>query len=260
MSKWILRCAQNDRRETFFYGRSERVQIDQNLPRTRPVLGTDDTLFLHDLHDAGGAIVADAQAALQHRGAGALRRFQDIERLLIQLLVVAQIVVAAPVFAGEEELVEAGARADARAGAASLAVAAVVAPEEPVRTRVLVADDNQDAAETLAALLRAAGHETATAYDGKQALDLLDHGRFDVAVLDIGMPRLNGYDVAEQVRRGPKGAHIRLVALTGWGQTEDRRRALAAGFDDHLTKPVHPESLLALIASSGAAEARDRTG
>ncbi len=158
--------------------------------------------------------------------------------------------------AGGEELVEAG----AGSGAVTTSKAAEATPEKPVRTRVLVADDNQDAAETLAALLRAAGHETATAYDGKQALDLLDHGRFDVAVLDIGMPRLNGYDVAEQVRRGPKGAHMRLVALTGWGQTEDRRRALAAGFDDHLTKPVHPESLLALIASSGAAEARDRTG
>jgi len=127
------------------------------------------------------------------------------------------------------------------------------------RARVLVADDNQDSAETLAALLRAAGLEASTAYDGAQALALLEQGRFDAAVLDIGMPRLNGYDVAEQVRRGPHGHELRLVALTGWGQTEDRRRALASGFDDHLTKPVHPEQLLALLASYEAVR-RDRTG
>ncbi|MEO6462672.1 MAG: ATP-binding protein [Candidatus Eisenbacteria bacterium] len=145
--------------------------------------------------------------------------------------------------------------AAAPAGEATKAAAA-----GPERTRVLVADDNQDAAETLAALLRAAGHEVATAYDGEQALQLLDQGRFDVAVLDIGMPRRNGYDVAEQVRGGARGAHLRLVALTGWGQTEDRRRALAAGFDDHLTKPVHAEALLALIASYEATAGSDRTG
>jgi signal transduction histidine kinase/CheY-like chemotaxis protein len=144
---------------------------------------------------------------------------------------------------GPEETAEAAAEADANG-----------------RTRVLVADDNQDSAETLAALLRAAGLEAATAYDGAQALALLEQGRFDAAVLDIGMPRLNGYDVAEQVRRGPHGHELRLVALTGWGQTEDRRRALASGFDDHLTKPVHPEQLLALLASYEAAVRRDRTG
>jgi signal transduction histidine kinase/ActR/RegA family two-component response regulator len=128
------------------------------------------------------------------------------------------------------------------------------------RSRVLVADDNQDSAETLAALLRAAGLEAATAYDGAQALSLLEEGDFDVAVLDIGMPRLNGYDVAEQVRRGPHGHDLRLVALTGWGQTEDRRRALASGFDDHLTKPVHPEQLLTLLASYISSGRRDRRG
>jgi signal transduction histidine kinase/ActR/RegA family two-component response regulator len=150
--------------------------------------------------------------------------------------------------------------AEAGAPAISAPRAMATAPPEaaatPGRMRVLVADDNKDAAETLASLLRAAGHEAATAYDGEQALALLDRGPFEVGVIDIGMPRLNGYDVAEQVRRGAKGAHLRLVALTGWGQTEDRRRALAAGFDDHLTKPVHPEALLSLLESYEASKGR----
>ena len=156
--------------------------------------------------------------------------------------------------------VEAPAPVPAAAEAITAPVAMATAePEAPVTSghmRVLVADDNKDAAETLASLLRAAGHEAATAYDGEQALALLDRGPFEVGVIDIGMPRLNGYDVAEQVRRGAKGAHLRLVALTGWGQTEDRRRALAAGFDDHLTKPVHPEALLSLLESYEASKGR----
>jgi signal transduction histidine kinase/CheY-like chemotaxis protein len=125
-------------------------------------------------------------------------------------------------------------------------------PETPLpaieRLRVLVADDNRDAAESLGLLLQVHGFETETAVDGEQALALATAGRFDAAILDIGMPHLNGYDVARGIRALPKGRTMLLVALTGWGQREDKERALAAGFDDHLTKPVHPHQLLGVLA------------
>jgi CheY-like chemotaxis protein len=113
--------------------------------------------------------------------------------------------------------------------------------------RVLVADDNKDAAETLALLLEMAGHDVRVVHDGRAALSLAHTFRPDSALLDIGMPQLNGYEVAEALRREPWGANINLIALTGWGQEGDRQRALAAGFDRHLTEPVDPDALQALI-------------
>lgn len=121
--------------------------------------------------------------------------------------------------------------------------------------RVLVADDNRDAAESLAALLRVLGHGATVAHDGVEALEWCERETFDVAVLDIGMPRLNGYDLARRIRETPAGRTMRLVALTGWGQAEDRERAFEAGFDDHLTKPVRPDQLAALLASAHASRA-----
>jgi len=113
--------------------------------------------------------------------------------------------------------------------------------------RVLVADDNKDAADTLAMLLEIAGHEVRVAHGGRAALLLAQTFRPDVALLDIGMPELNGYEVASALRREPWGPAIRLIALTGWGQDDDRQRAQDAGFDRHLTKPVDPEALEALL-------------
>ena len=122
------------------------------------------------------------------------------------------------------------------------------APAMP-RLSILVADDNRDAAESLAALLDFLGHEAAVAHDGAEAFECLGSGRFRAAILDIGMPKLNGYDVARHVREQSWGQDLLLVALTGWGQSEDKQRAYDAGFDRHLTKPVEIEQLTAVLTS-----------
>jgi CheY-like chemotaxis protein len=105
--------------------------------------------------------------------------------------------------------------------------------------RVLVADDNRDSAATLAALLRLMEHETATAHDGLEALRVAEDFLPEIAFIDIGMPNLNGYDTARQIRRSAWGRDTFLVALTGWGQDEDKRRSSEAGFDVHCVKPVN---------------------
>jgi PAS domain S-box-containing protein len=110
------------------------------------------------------------------------------------------------------------------------------------RKKVLVVDDNRDATETLAMLLQMLGHDTATAHDGASALRTASEFQPDVVLLDIGLPDMNGYEVARRMRAA--GANdMRLVALTGWGQAEDKRRAADAGFDTHWTKPVDPSRL-----------------
>ena len=114
---------------------------------------------------------------------------------------------------------------------------------------VLLADDNADAVEVLAELLRLEGHQVQVAGDGQAAAQMAGELRPDVLVLDIGMPGLNGYEVARQVRAQDWGSDALLVAATGWGQDEDRRKAMEAGFDLHFTKPFSPEQLLAAISS-----------
>jgi two-component system CheB/CheR fusion protein len=115
------------------------------------------------------------------------------------------------------------------------------------RRRVLVVDDNRRAADSLAEILRLDGHEVETAYDGRQALAAAERFRPHVALLDIGMPEVNGYDVARQVRAEPWGAGLYLVALTGLGTPEDRARAADAGFDTHLVKPVDVDALERIV-------------
>lgn len=109
--------------------------------------------------------------------------------------------------------------------------------------RVLIADDNKDAASTLSLLLELDGHEVNVVHDGRGALEAAQRLQPELAIIDIGMPQLNGYEVARAIRNEEWGTTIRLIALTGWGQEEDKRRAYAAGFDAHLTKPVDPEEL-----------------
>jgi len=103
---------------------------------------------------------------------------------------------------------------------------------------VLVVDDNEDAANTLAMILKLEGHEIRTAYSAAQALETLRDYRPDVALLDIGLPEINGYQLAERIRVLPGQRALRLVAITGYGQEADRARTLAAGFMTHLVKPV----------------------
>ena len=126
--------------------------------------------------------------------------------------------------------------------------------EEPVRSssgrRVLVVDDNVDAAISLAMMLKLMGNETKTAHDGLEALDVAAAYRPDLILLDIGMPKLNGYDTARHIRQQPWGKSVVLVALTGWGQEEDRRKSEDAGFDPHMTKPIEPAALEKLLAAA----------
>jgi CheY-like chemotaxis protein len=121
------------------------------------------------------------------------------------------------------------------------------------RRRVLIADDNRDAAESLSQLLELSGHEVRVAHLGKTALSLAQTFRPDVAVLDIGMPDLSGYEVARALRQELWATHLQLIALTGWGQDHDRRSAMEAGFDHHLTKPIDLDQLDSLIAGRPAA-------
>jgi PAS domain S-box-containing protein len=116
------------------------------------------------------------------------------------------------------------------------------------RARILVADDNRDAADTLSALLELDGHEVRTAYDGVDALQIAEQFAPQIALLDIGMPRMNGYQTARRIREHGWGSSILLVALTGWGQEQDRRQATEAGFDRHLVKPGDPQEIGRLIA------------
>jgi PAS domain S-box-containing protein len=120
------------------------------------------------------------------------------------------------------------------------------------RRRVLIVDDNRDAAESLSMLLELSGHEVRVAHLGQTALSLAQSLRPDIALLDIGMPDLSGYEVARALRLEPWATDLQLIALTGWGQDEDRRRALEAGFDYHLTKPVDLDQLQHLMASRSA--------
>jgi DNA-binding response OmpR family regulator len=117
-------------------------------------------------------------------------------------------------------------------------------PEKP--PRVLVVDDNEDAADSLATLLGVMGYDVRIAYDGPEAIQAADEFEPAVALLDIGLPKLSGYDIARHVR-ARRGGDVLLVAITGWGQEEDRRKAREAGFDHHFTKPADFDRLLELI-------------
>ncbi len=115
--------------------------------------------------------------------------------------------------------------------------------------RILVVDDNVDAAASLAMMLRMMGHEAQTAHDGLAAVEVAASWQPDVILLDIGMPRLNGYDACRQIRERPCGRDFFIVALTGWGQDEDKRRSKEAGFNAHLVKPIDLAALDGLLAA-----------
>jgi PAS domain S-box-containing protein len=114
--------------------------------------------------------------------------------------------------------------------------------------RILVVDDNRDSAESMALLLRLSGHETWLAFDGNTAVSLAAEHAPDAVLLDIGLPGMDGYQVASRLRELPQTSHSLLIALTGYGQEEDRQRSRAAGFSEHFVKPVDPESLFRAIA------------
>lgn len=123
--------------------------------------------------------------------------------------------------------------------------------------RILVVDDNVDAAESLALLLRLDGHCVRTAYTASAALEQVSSLQSDVVLLDIGLPEMDGYQVAQRIRA--TGSRARIVALTGYGQAEDIKRGRAAGFDAHLLKPVDLPALNEILVSQGACQ-RHHTG
>ena len=125
--------------------------------------------------------------------------------------------------------------------------AAVEIKDNASRRKILVVDDNRDSAMSLSLLLELDGHEVRRAYDGLEALEIADDFRPDITLLDIGMPKLDGYGAARELRRREWAKGALLVALTGWGQQEDKRLAREAGFDHHMVKPVDPEALRQLL-------------
>jgi signal transduction histidine kinase len=148
-----------------------------------------------------------------------------------------EFVVRLPVGAPAPKVAEAGGGADRRPAG---------------QLRVIVVDDNQDAAESCATLLELSGHCVKTAHAGERAFELAATFRPHAVLLDIGLPDVNGYELAQKIRAAPWGRGMVLIAVTGWGQEEDRRRAFEAGFDHHLTKPIAPQTVETLLQSLSA--------
>ena len=140
------------------------------------------------------------------------------------------------------------------------APAAAHEPARPGGAHVLLVEDNRDTAESLTMLLDLYGHRVRTVYDGVAALDAAGAEAPDVMLVDIGLPGMDGYEVARRIRRDAHLRDVRLIALTGYGRDEDRRQALAAGFDHHLVKPVNPETLNGLVMSVVAEAPEGATG
>ena len=120
-------------------------------------------------------------------------------------------------------------------------------PRAPSSRRILLADDLVDSVDSLSMLLRLMGHTVWTAQDGAEAFALAEVHRPEVLLLDLGMPRMDGYEACRRIREQPWGRDMLIVAVTGWGQKEDRRRTEEAGFDHHVVKPVEPQTLMNLL-------------
>jgi two-component system CheB/CheR fusion protein len=190
------------------------AQADPGLARTEGGLGLGLALVRQIVEMHGGSV--EASSAGEGRGA----------RFTVRLPCVAK-------SAEAQESPEPTARAE---------------PEVPVSRRILIVDDNRDSAESMAMLLQLSGHATWIAYDGHAALALAAEHAPDVVLLDIGLPGMDGYQVARRLRELPQTCDSLLIALTGYGQADDRRRSAEAGFDGHFVKPVDIDALHPLIA------------
>ena len=138
-------------------------------------------------------------------------------------------------------------RLNLKVSATDSVAAAMEMSGHPQKRRLLVVDDNHDAAESMAMLLRMVGHEVEIEHDGRAALERISTLAPDILLLDIGLPGMSGYEVAKHLRERPEGQGLKIYAMTGYGQEEDRRKSFEAGFDGHLVKPVMPGELFALI-------------
>jgi CheY-like chemotaxis protein len=125
---------------------------------------------------------------------------------------------------------------------------------EPKSFRILVVDDNHDSALSQAMMLSIMGHETRTAHDGESAVTEAERFLPEVVLLDIGLPKLNGYEVAQRIREQSWGASMFLIAVTGWGQEEDRQRSTEVGLNVHMVKPVEPAALEKILADLAQGE------
>jgi CheY-like chemotaxis protein len=135
-------------------------------------------------------------------------------------------------------------------------VVAVQAAESAVSAagrRILIVDDNRDSADSLASLLGVYGSQTQVAHDGLRAVEQASSFQPDLILLDIGLPKMNGYEVCRAIRGTPGGRDVLIVAMTGWGQEEDRRRSSEAGFDGHVVKPIEHTALLRLLETMSTA-------
>jgi signal transduction histidine kinase len=191
------------------------VQLDQRLERTEGGLGVGLALVKNIVEMHGGTV----RAASDGPGRGS--------RFTVELPIAKPL----PGEADRDAAVRRGTRA--------------------AKQRILVAEDGPDAAESFRMLLTIMGHDVRVVSDGVQAVDAAREFRPDLIIMDLGMPRMNGYDAARAIRAGAGGSEPVIIALTGWGQPEDQRRSLEAGFDRHLTKPVDPNLLRSLLETTG---------
>jgi CheY-like chemotaxis protein len=190
------------------------TQVDQTLDRSQGGLGIGLTLVRSLVEMQGGAV--QAFSAGRDQGSELVVRFPALP---------------------EETL-------------APIAVEPVrVAEAMPAGLRVLVVDDNRDVAETTATVLRLSGCETHVAYDGPAGIEAVERLQPDAVLLDIGLPGLDGYQVVERMRRDPAHRRTLVVAVSGYGQEDDRARSMAAGFDYHVVKPIDPAVITGLLAS-----------
>jgi PAS domain S-box-containing protein len=188
-------------------------QVDRNLERAQGGLGIGLTLVRRLVEMHGGTVEAKSDG--QGKGSTFVVRLP---------------VVALPVAIAQERRDEAGAR-------------------HAAKWKVLVVDDNRDSAESLRMMLTLMGNEVRTAHDGLEAVEAASQFSPDLILMDVGMPRLNGFDATRRIREQPGGKSVRIVVLTGWGQEEDRRMSQEAGCDGHMVKPVDPAALEKLLAT-----------
>jgi PAS domain S-box-containing protein len=182
------------------------------------------------------------------RAAGGLGIGLSLARQLIELHAGSIRATSAGAGRGSEFTIRVPRAAETPSLSASIAEPEKVAALGAGSVRILVVDDNVDAADSLAQLLGMTGYQTQVAYEGVSALELAELLRPAVVLLDIGLPNLSGHEVARRLRSQPWGLAVKLIALTGWGSEDDRRKSREAGFDEHLTKPVDPDALLGLLA------------
>jgi CheY-like chemotaxis protein len=194
------------------------AQVDHSLERTQAGLGVGLTLSQHLTELHGGTILAHSDG----RGQGS------------------QFIIRLPVLSDDIEEPVAG---DLDAGGT-----------HPAGHRILLADDNVDFAVSLCLLLEMLGHQVQVTHDGEEALKAFAAFKPDFAFLDIGLPKINGYDLVRRMRGLSAAGHCVFVAITGWGQEEDRRRAREAGFDHHLVKPVEPEQIRTILRKFSPAD------